>query len=59
MSIAMYLVLATATGGDQEQLVFDTEPVKMISELNPSDFKMAEDDLSFTVPQLHFNRRKK
>lgn len=48
------LILATATGGNQEQLIFDIEPLKMKSELNHGDFKMPEDNLSFTVPQLHF-----
>lgn len=55
----MCLILATETGGNQEQFIFDIEPVKMRSELNPGDFKMTEDDLSFIVPQLHFDRNKK
>lgn len=55
----MCLILARATGGNQEQLIFDTEHVKMRSELNHGDFKMTEDDLSFTVPQLHFKLKGK
>lgn len=59
MSKTLCLILATGTGGNQEQFIFDIEPVKMRSELNPGDFKMTEDDLSFIVPQLHFDRNKK
>lgn len=53
------LILATEAGGNQEQLIFDIEPVKMRSELNHGDFEMTEDDLPFRIPQLHFKWKKK
>lgn len=36
------LILATETRGNQEQLIFDIEPVKMRSELNHGDFMITE-----------------
>lgn len=44
ISKTVCLILATETEGNQEQLIFDIEPVKMRSELNHGDFKMTEDD---------------